>query len=284
MADCWLSGLNRFFALLGCRLDRTLSLKGKFSSCSLQREVREGSSPLELADSLCLAQGLCSRHGGAWPLLLQLNCAPATSSLDSMCASFLHTNLLISVQRYELWAMSSLMSNVWVFQTHDRSPNTSLECLAHKSELWWHSLHLYYTLYYTSVSPVSLCFFSQLRHSFQHRFEPAIHSGCMSRGKTGWTDKQEQHTDIPIVLVYNEPQPPLRWHKVQNKTHKLGRNSRDVHFLQWLVWSQQCERNVNRPNDLWRSIFRLCLWKKTKQTSPTSNHNHRQILGSDADM
>lgn len=134
---------------MGCILESTLSLKGKFSSCSLHGEVREGSSPLELADSLCLAQGLCSRHGGAWPLLLQLNCAPATSSLDSMCASVFHTNLLIcvlqSVQRYELWAMSSLMSNVWLFQTHDRSPNTSLECLAHKSELWWHNLHLYYT-------------------------------------------------------------------------------------------------------------------------------------------
>lgn len=70
----------------------------------------------------------------------------------------------------------------------------------------------------------------------------------------------KNNTDIPMVLVYNEPQPPLRWHKVQNKTHKLGRNSSDVHFLQWLVWSQQCERNVNRPNDLWRSIFHLCLW------------------------
>lgn len=89
-------------------------MKGKFPSCSLHREVREEvqpeSSPLELADksmfsSRALQQAICNT--GARPLLLQLNCALPTSSLDSMCASFHHTNLLICilqpVVRYEMY-------------------------------------------------------------------------------------------------------------------------------------------------------------------------------------
>lgn len=112
------------------------------------------------------------------------------------------------------------------------------------------------------MSPVSPCWFPQVkpRPSSENKSEPSpFIQRCCGRS---WVDRRKQNTDVPAAFVYNKPQSPPRWHKVQNKRHKPSRNSSAARWLRRLDWSKLCETNAERQHDFWRSILSSCLTVK----------------------